>query len=132
MAEESFKLILERGLNTIIDDDFKQYMHEEFYKLMFPYIPYDTGTLASTTEDKILNLSDEQSMNIGLTSGNIDSSGITFNAPYAVRSYYENRNWHKEKHPLATEEWAEAAMNAHEQELINRLQEYADRRVIEI
>lgn len=131
-AEESFKLTIEKGISFIIDDEFKQFMHEEFYKIMFPYIPYDTGELSSTTNETYGSLTDEQSMSIGLLSGNIDETGITFDAPYAARDYYESRNWRREKHPLATENWGEEAFNAHEQELINTLQEYTDRRVIEI
>lgn len=136
MSEERFKILIEKGIDDIIDDEFKKYMHEEFYKLMFPYIPYDTGALASTTDYELnlfnIKLSEEQSMNIGLTSGNIDTEGITFNAPYAEDAYYNQQNWHKDKHPLATSEWGQVAFNAHEQELVNTLQEYLNRRVIEI
>lgn len=135
MAEERFKVLIEKGIDDIIDDEFKKYMHEEFYKIMFPYIPYDRGALAGLMDEPIYNkffIPDEFSMAIGLSSGNITSEYIMFPASYAEDDYYNQKNWHKDKHPLATSEWGQVAFNAHEQELVNTLQEYLNRRVIEI
>lgn len=133
MAQESFKSALEAKLNNLLDDDFYTFMHEEFYKLMFKYIPYDTGTLASTLDIKLderTYLSDEQSMSMGLSSGNINSDGITFNAEYAADIYYNTYgfNFHKEKHPHATEEWGKVALDSEQQSLVNSLNEYLERK----
>lgn len=133
MAEERFKLILENAINNILDDDFKTYMHEEFYKLMHKYIPYDTGNLASTLNIEYplgYTMNDETSISIGLTSGNIDSTGITFNADYAEECYYGNKIFKQEKHPLATSNWGEIAFISEQENLINKLNEYIDRRTI--
>lgn len=128
MPKEEFHLILEKAIDDVLDDSFKKFMHEEFYKLMFPYIPYDTGQLASTTDIglfdfEIGSIPDEVSMSLGLLSGNINEDGITFTADYAEDCYYYVKNWHKDKHPLATEEWGIIAFENHKEELTNILNE---------
>ena len=139
----SLKLTLETALNDLIDDNFKQFMHEEFYKLMFPYIPYDRGAMASLMDEPREHrffIPDEYAMSIGISSGNIMPDGILFPAYYATNVYYNttsdksirwSTNIHHDHHPLATDHWDEKAMEAHEEELINTLEEYLNRRISE-
>lgn len=134
MAEESLKLVIENVLNKTLDDNFYEFMHEEFYKLMFKYIPYNTGVLASTTDvfvDENNYLSDEMSMSLGLSSGNISADGITFTAPYAEDTYYNTFgfNWHTDKHPNATSNWAKVALESEGETLKAALEEYLNRRL---
>lgn len=133
MAEESLKLVIENVLNKTLDDDFYTFMHEEFYKLMFKYIPYDTGVLASTTDifvDENNYISDEMSMSLGLSSGNINENGITFKAQYAEDTYYNTFGfrWHTDKHPNATSNWAKVALDSEGETLKSIIDEYLNRR----
>lgn len=136
MAEKRSRLdvLLQEELEQLLDDDFYTVLHEEFYKLMFKYIPYDTGVLASTTNIKLdenNNMSDEMSMSMGLSSGNITNDGIIFTADYATDIYYNvfGYNIHKEKHPHATSEWAKVAFETEYNTLINIMNEYLERRI---
>lgn len=70
-----------------------RYAAETFARLMTPYVPMDTGTLSQsyTTEPY----------------------KVIYNQPYAHRLYEgEGFNFSKEKHPLATAHWDEAAKAA--------------------
>lgn len=134
MAEKTFKILLEEKFQELFDDDFYIVLHEEFYKLMFKYIPYDTGVLASTTDIKLdenNNMSDEMSMSMGLSSGNITKDGIVFKAPYANKMYFNTMgfNIHKEKHPHATSNWGDVAFTSEYGALVNIMNEYLERRL---
>lgn len=118
MAEETFKLVLETKLNDILGDEFKQYMHEEFYRLMFNRIPFLTGNLASTEnvpKKQRVNMSPEEAMQKGLSGGHITKDGILFTADYATRQYYTNKNRML---------WAQKTFESDKDALVKRLQEY--------
>lgn len=60
-------------------------------RLMSEYVPMDTGTLFQTI--------------------NVQPDYVHYMVPYANANYYgENRNFSKEKHPLATAKWDDAMM----------------------
>ena len=64
----------------------------EWHRLYTPYVPMDTGRLASDVT--------------------IDSAGgrITHGAPYASRLYNgQGMNFNRDKHPLASARWDQAA-----------------------
>ena len=116
-----------------IDDDFYLMAHQEFYKLMYPYIPFRTGRLASTTDievDEKNFLSDDTALNMGLSSGNITTNGILFQADYAEETYYNlnKLEFRRDRHPLATKEWAQVAFNGESDVLIKKLEDYLQRR----
>ena len=78
---------------------------------MDKYVPYDTGTLASTVE--------------------IGSDTIVYNQPYAKVVYYGVRdgkklNYQTDKHPKACSYWDRQMMSAESQELIQEVQRYYD------
>lgn len=62
-------------------------------RMFAPYVPRDTGNLMDNTD--------------------VDKDGITYNAPYAEVNYKgTDRNFSKEKNPLATAYWDKACMKA--------------------
>lgn len=134
MATESFKIELENKFNDAIDDDFKIFMYQEFYKTMLPYIPFYTGCLSSTLDENEYPIKtpylvgDDFVTNIAFNSGNIDETGILFNARHAEDCYYSTGNFKPDVHPLATSNWADIAFNAHKDELENTLTEYLERK----
>lgn len=134
MPKETFTIELEKEINNALDDNFKIFMHQEFYKLMFPYIPFRTGCLSSTLaetnypikEPGIAN--DEYVISLALNSGNIDETGIEFTANHAEDCYYGGRTFNPTYHPLATANWGEIAFNANKEELENILTDYLERK----
>lgn len=84
------------------------YAAETFARLMVPYVPMDTGTLSQsyTTEPR----------------------KVIYNQPYAHRLYEgEGFNFSKEKHPLATAHWDEAAKAAKGKQFADELAKYIRR-----
>ena len=77
-----------------------------WHRLYQPYVPFRTGTLANL---------------VTITSGQ-----ITHDAPYAKRCYEGNFNFRKDKHPLATSKWDEAAQLSQFPKLIKSVQAYID------
>lgn len=58
-------------------------------KLLNPYVPFDTGTLANTAE--------------------VSETSVTYIQPYARRMYYgEDFNFNTDYHPFATHHWLDA------------------------
>ena len=143
MPKETFALELEKEINNALDDNFKIFMHQEFYKLMFPYIPFRTGCLSSTLSEtnypiKEPVIADDEyaislalniyAISLALNSGNIDETGIEFTANHAEDCYYGGRTFNPTYHPLATANWGEIAFNANKEELENILTDYLERK----
>jgi len=77
---------------------------------MDKYVPYDTGTLASTVE--------------------VGSDTITYDQPYAKVVYYGIRNgkplnYSTDKHPLACSYWDRQMVSAEMQDIVKEVQDYA-------
>ncbi len=112
----------------LIDDDVLLFAHTTAYKLMFDFIPFQTGMLATTTNIEG-HYSKKAANSIGLLGGNITDKGIHFTAPYARRMYYgDGFNFRKDKHPLATSRWAEAMLAARGEKLRDGIEKYAKRK----
>ncbi len=75
----------------------------EWFRLITPYVPYETGNLAEDVT--------------------IEPNKITYNALYARRLYYGTSfNFRKDKHALASAKWNEAAKAIQKPKLIRALQ----------
>lgn len=79
---------------------------------MDKYLPFDTGTLATTVEEK----SDE----------------VIYEQPYAKTVYYGVRNgkelnYQKDKHPLAGPYWDKRMVSAEIQDVVKEVQDYVDK-----
>ena len=95
------------------DDDFKVYAAECYRKRIEPFVPYNTGNLCNDVT--------------------IEPFRIRYNAPYAETVYNDlNRNFRKDKHPLATAKWDEVAEPAVKDYFIQDLQNYIDARGLNV
>ena len=95
--------------NRYVNKDVMMFAHNEFWRLYFPYVPMDTGTLAESVE--------------------ITPDYVRHTVPYAARLYYgDNMNFHKDRHPLATAHWDEVAMQTQRDKLVRAVENYMKRR----
>lgn len=93
----------------VLGRDVKLFAATTAHRLMFFYIPFDSGDLARN-----VNIYAEGTAGV-----------IHFTQPYAHRMYKgKNFNFKKNQHPLATAEWDKAAMKTKKQALIQSVQNY--------
>lgn len=78
----------------------------EWHKLYQPYVPWRVGDLAQHVT--------------------LEPGQITHIAPYAKKCYEGNFNFRKDKHPLATARWDEAAIPTQLPKLTKALQAYVN------
>ena len=91
------------------DDDLSLFANSTFFKLMFDYVPMDTGLLAETVD--------------------ISTDGVKFTVPYAARMYYgDGFNFRTDMHPLAKSHWDTAAMSARKDKLAKSIEDYIRKR----
>lgn len=105
-VEVTSSVDIPKDLAKIDNAEFWKFAHTEWNKLIFPYVPFDTGTLAESV--------------------NISSDCIEYRAPYASTVYNQNRNFRTDKHELASSRWDEAAAPTQSPKLIEALQAYVD------
>lgn len=123
-VNQDVSFYMERALQKATSPDAKRFFLMDWYRKMFPYIPFVTGMLASTMDIE-MQRTPEQSMMAGLES--IDQN-IHFKAPYASNMYYgDGFNFTKDQHPLAQARWAQVAADLHGQELVDDLREFIRR-----
>ena len=127
MAEQNISFVLDEKLQKIVSPDATKYLLQQWSIKMFPYIPFVTGTLASTYDIE-QRMSPDEAMVAGLE--NIEQS-IHFKAPYASNMYYgEGFNFTRDQHPQAQARWAEVARDLHGEELSKAFVEYITRKEI--
>lgn len=111
------KIDTEAILNEVegcLDDKAKLFFYNEFYRAMEPYVPADTLAMFDTAD--------------------ISADGILFVQPYSSAPYYgktkdgNQMHFKKDKHPLATDHWDQAAWSAKKDSLTAALQDYINRR----
>jgi len=127
MAEHSVSFLLDKELQKIVSPDATRYLLQQWYIKMFPYIPFVTGTLASTSDIAI-----ERSPDAAMVEAieGIDQI-IHFKAPYAERMYYgDGFNFTKDQHPQAQARWAEVAADLYGEELSRELTEFIKREIL--
>ena len=123
-VNQDVSFYMERALQKATSPDAKRFFLMDWYRKMFPYIPFVTGMLASTMDIE-MQRTPEQSMLAGLES--IDQN-IHFKAPYASNMYYgDNFNFTKDQHPLAQARWAQVAADLYGEELVDDLREFLRR-----
>lgn len=83
---------------------------QEYYRGMYPYIPYRDGDLAN---------------NVTITSDST-TGYIEHDANYATYVYGQDFNFRKDKHPLASSKWDEAAMPTVKPKVINAITKYLE------
>lgn len=86
-----------------------KFMASEARRLMNPYVPMDTGTLADTVDV--------------YTEGG--KGVVHYRAPYAQRQYNgDGNNFSKEKHPKATAQWDKAMQSERGADLAKAVQAF--------
>lgn len=98
--------------NRILGKKTALFAADELNKLMFDYVPMDTGSLAR---------------NVDVTA--TDSVGtVHYTSPYAVYQYYgEGFAFSKNKHPLATARWDKAMMQQKGAQFIRSVQAFVNK-----
>lgn len=120
---KSISFYLDEELKKHISPEAKTFFLQEWYRYMFPYIPFDTGILASLTyieddkkNDKKIKIKPDQAMQMGIEA--IDQN-IHFKAPYASnQNNGDNFNFTKDLHPLAQAHWEQVAADLYGQEIV--------------
>ena len=103
-----------REVEGCLDNKAKLFFYNEFYRAMEPYVPADTLAMYDTAD--------------------ISADGILFVQPYSSAPYYgktkdgNQMHFKKDKHPLATDHWDQAAWSAKKDSLTAALQDYINRR----
>lgn len=77
----------------------------ELWRLISPYTPFQTGALMRGIK--------------------IKPKELRYIVPYAKKNYFENRNFRKDKHPLATNHWDKVAMKTKQPQLVRTMQRLA-------
>ena len=104
--------LIENKINSLITDDVLLQIQTLFAKTIEPWTPYWHGDLS--------------------TDITIDSTGVTYNVPYAKKQYYESLAYHKDVHPLATKLWDKVAMQSEMENFENQVKEILIERAREI
>lgn len=90
-------------IESLLDETTMTQIQRTFATTLHPYVPYDTGRLS--------------------TDITVDSTGVTYHAPYAAKNYYGTDIAHKrEKHPLATALWDKVAMQTEQEALAHKVE----------
>lgn len=120
---------LEKPLRELMTPEAKEFLLSEWYRKMFPYIPFVTGTLASTIASSEAPISPADAMLLGLDGIKQTKTYIHFKVPYASTQYEGvNFNFTKDLHPLAQAYWAQVAADLHGEQIINDTKKYIIKR----
>lgn len=91
----------------VVDDRARLFSQQALRALASDFVPRDTGNLMSDVQ--------------------VTPEGVEYLAPYARRVYYgEGMNFSREKNPLATARWDQAAMAARKDQLVAMIQGFFD------
>lgn len=95
-----------KHMQKVRADPFWTFAANEWWKLMTPYVPMDSGALSQTVT--------------------IHPKVVEYTVPYAHYIYEGNFKFRKDKHPLATNRWDKAAKPTQAPKLIDAMQGYID------
>ncbi len=124
---------IESNLDKVRDKEFWLFAANEWWRLVTPYVPMDSGALATTTDIEVPKgekLSESVIESIAKSSGNIKGkegyAEIEYISPYAEPMYENDYNFRTDKHPLASSQWDKAAEPQQKPKLIGAMQDYVD------
>lgn len=132
---KSVSFYMEQELKKYMTPEAKNYFLCAWYRYMFPYIPFDTGIMASLMdfpddEEALkeflkIKLTPEQARELGLTIIEQDPRNVIhFKAPYASTQYDGlNFNFRTDQHSLACARWAEVAADLHGEQIVQELKD---------
>lgn len=126
---KSVSFYMEKELQKYTSPSAMNFFACTWYRYMFPYIPFDTGALASTMAISENGISPEQAMQIGLESiQNNPQNVIHFKAPYASRQYEGlDFNFRTDQHPLACAQWGQVAADLHGEQIVQEFKYHIKR-----
>ena len=101
---------IKSNLDKVRDKEFWLFAANEWWKLVTPYVPMDSGALATT----VIIRADE------------GSGEMEYIQPYAEPMYENDYNFRTDKHPLASSQWDKAAEPQQKPKLIDAMQDYVD------
>lgn len=91
----------------VVDERARLFSQQALWALASDFVPRDTGNL--------------------MTNVRVTPEGVEYLAPYAQRVYYgDGMNFSREKNPLATARWDQAAMAARKAQLVAMIQGFFD------
>lgn len=102
---------VESKVNALLDENTLTKMQAAFALIIDPWTPFLTGQLHSSID--------------------IDSSGVTYEVPYAREKYY-GEVYTKTHHPLATSHWDRVALQTEMETLENEVRNILIERVKEL
>lgn len=127
-----------KHISTVKSEKFWKFAANEWFKLITPYVPMDTGILSTTVDmkpeknskGKKKRLANKTIQSIAEGSGNIKGGmgfgEIEYTSPYAHKMYCGNFNFRKDRHQLASSQWDKAAEPTQKPKLLRSMQDYID------
>lgn len=131
--EKSVSFYMEKELQRYMTPEAKNFFLCTWYRYMFPYIPFVSGTMASlmsvSDDAENVKLSPEQAMALAIESIQNDPRNVIhFKAPYSNRQYEgENFNFTRDLHPLAQARWAQVAADLHGEQIMTEFKGFVER-----
>ena len=132
-SKKNVSFYMEKELQRYISHESKNFFLCTWYRYMFPYIPFESGLMASLMifpeNAENISFSPEQAMMLGLENIQNDPRNVIhFKAPYSDRQYEgENFNFTRDLHPLAQAHWAQVAADLHGEQIIKEFEGFIER-----
>lgn len=133
LTEKSVSFFMEKELQRYMTPEAKNFFLCTWYRYMFPYIPFVSGTMASlvsvSDDAENVKLSPEQAMALAIESIQSDPRNVIhFKAPYSNRQYEGlDFNFTRDLHPLAQAQWAQVAADLHGEQIMTEFKGFVER-----
>lgn len=124
---KTVEFFLDEELKRHMSPEAKRTFLQEWYRYMFPFIPFDTGMLASLTDlSGQQHFSPEQALQQGLES---IENNIHFKAPYATnQNNGDDFNFTRDLHTLAQAHWEQVAADLYGDKIVEATKKYVTRK----
>ena len=132
-TEKSVSFFMEKELQRYMTPEAKNFFLCTWYRYMFPYIPFVSGTMASlmsvSDDAENVKLPPEQAMALAIESIQNDPRNVIhFKAPYSNRQYEGlDFNFTRDLHPLAQAQWAQVAADLHGKQIMTEFKGFVER-----
>lgn len=122
---KTVEFFLDEELKRHMSPEAKTFFLQEWYRYMFPFIPFDTGMLASLT-DLETKLNEQTAYKTGVESI-VDN--IHFKAPYATnQNNGDDFNFTRDLHPLAQAHWEQVAADLYGDQIVEATKKHMIRK----
>lgn len=124
---------VDKNLSKVRNDEFWKFAANEWWKLMTPYVPMETGTLSETVDIRPKEVEytaphAHYAYEGKVMGPNFYAPDYGFWSPPGKKKQYTGKklNFSKSKHPLASARWDKAAAPAQKPKLISAMQKFID------